>query len=152
MSRGKVLIVEDQLLIANDMKMQLTQLGYDIVGICMRGNIAIEFLEKERENPELFPDVVLTDISLAGKMNGIEMGKVVHEKFDMAVVYISGLGDLNLIEEILKAKPEMFLIKPFDVYFAHIHLQMAISLLRLEKNYKRLRDGMTRLLEGSMEL
>ena len=139
------MIVEDQLLLANDMKMQLLQLDYEIVGIVTRVNLALEFLEKEKNNSKKFPDVILTDISLPGKMSGIDLGRILNDMYSVAVIYISGLGQLDLIEEILRIKPQVFLLKPFDVYFAHMHIQMAMRQLTLEKENKRLKEGIRHL-------
>ena len=144
MTRGKVYIVEDELLLANNMKYQLMELGYTISGISTRADDALRKLESMRGTPD-FPDALITDISLAGKVNGLELGRILNEKFPIAVVYISGLGQLDYIEEILKIKPQGYLIKPFDSYFAHINIQIAMNQLKLENEIKSLKEEIERL-------
>ena len=144
MSRGKVFLVEDELLLANNMKYQLMELGYEITGIATRADETLKNLDALHGKPE-FPDVIITDISLAGKINGLELGRILNEKYEIAIVYISGLGQLDYIEEILKIKPQGYLIKPFDSYLAHIKIQLALNQLKLEKEVKGLREEVNRL-------
>lgn len=144
MSRGKVFLVEDELLLANNMKYQLIELGYEITGIATRADETLNKLESLQDTPE-FPDAIITDISLAGKTNGIELGRILNQKYEIAIVYISGLGQLDYIDEILKIKPQGYLIKPFDSYFAHINIQLAINQLKLEKEISHLREENSRL-------
>jgi DNA-binding NtrC family response regulator len=144
MSRGKVFLVEDELLLANNMKYQLMELGYEITGIATRADETLNKLDALYGKPE-FPDAIITDISLAGKINGLELGRILNEKYEIAIIYISGLGQLDYIEEILKIKPQGYLIKPFDSYFAHINIQLALNQLKLEKEVKRLQEEISRL-------
>ena len=144
MSRGKVFLVEDELLLANNMKYQLIELGYEITGIATRADETLNKLESLKNTPE-FPDVIITDISLTGKTNGLELGRILNDSYEVAVIYISGLGQLDYIEEILKIKPQGYLIKPFDSYFAHINIQLALNQLKLEKEIKKLKEEIRKL-------
>ena len=144
MSKGKIFLVEDELLLANNMKYQLIELGYEISGIATRADETLTRLEALQGTPE-FPDAIITDISLAGKINGLELGRILNDKYEIAIVYISGLGQLDYIEEILKIKPQGYLIKPFDNYLAHINIQLAINQLKLEKEVKRLKEEISRV-------
>jgi CheY-like chemotaxis protein len=128
----KILICEDEFLPATDLKRQLTALGYEVLGMFIKAEQGLAYLEKHRDTDK-FPDAVIMDIILKGKMDGIEAMQVIRERYHCGVMLLTGLGQLELIEEIFKEKPVPFLIKPFDIYIVHVGLQLAVYQARLEK-------------------
>jgi len=138
MIKAKVILIEDQLIPAYDMRKQLQDLGYEVLGIFTKAETALKFLE-ENQGTETFPDVVVTDISLPGKMDGIEATRIITEKYHCAVVYLTGLYQLKVIEEALATRPYAFLIKPFDIYNAHINIQISLYLHKLENEIRSLK-------------
>jgi CheY-like chemotaxis protein len=136
----KVLICEDEFLPATDLKRQLTALGYEVPGMFIKAEQGIEYLEQHKDSDK-FPDAVIMDIILKGKMDGIEAMQVIREKYHCGVVLLTGLGQLELIDEIFKDKPVPFLIKPFDIYMVHVGLQLAVYQSRLEKQVFLLKGG-----------
>jgi CheY-like chemotaxis protein len=139
MEKARIMLVEDQLIPAYDLRRQLNEMGYEVVAVFTRAETALTYLE-ENQGKETFPDVVIMDNSLAGKMNGIEASKIVIEKYDCEVIFLVGLMEVKVVEEILRTRPAFFLLKPFDIYYTHICIQMAIRQRNLELEIDRLNN------------
>ncbi len=133
----KILICEDEFLPATDLKKQLTALGYVVLGMFIKAEQGLAYMEKF-QNTDQFPDAVIMDINLKGNMDGIEAMKVIGEKYGCGVMLLTGLGQLELIEQIVEEKPVPFLIKPFDIYMVHVGLQLAVYQAKLEKQISQL--------------
>jgi DNA-binding NtrC family response regulator len=144
MEKTKIMLIEDQLIPAYDLRRQLNDLGYDVVAIFTKAETALNYLE-ENKDTETFPDVVILDISLAGKMNGVEASQIIIEKYDCEVIFLTGLMEVKVVEEILRIRPAFFLIKPFDIYYTHICIQMALRQRILEREIKRLKEELKKV-------
>jgi DNA-binding response OmpR family regulator len=104
----KILIAEDEAIIASTLKLCLKELGYNVLKIVSTGEAAIDSLEKNN------PDIVLMDINLRGEKNGHETAITMRAKNNIPIIYLSG-GVPNKIEEKIKGTdPYDYLIKPFD--------------------------------------
>ena len=106
MSRTKVMIVEDEIISAMDTRANLIQLGYDVCELAASGEDAVKIAELEK------PDVVLMDIGLRGKMDGIEAGRQIKAQLAVPVIFLTGYTD-----EEVKARVEGYggcLVKPID--------------------------------------
>jgi len=137
----KIVIFEDEFLLANDLKQQIEQFSYEVIGIFRKAEDGLKFME-EVQNPEELPNVVLMDISLAGKMSGIEAARIMVDKYNFALVFLTGMSQIEVFEEAFKTKPHAFLIKPFDVHQALVSIKLAVYQKSLE----------TRLLKHQEEL
>ena len=103
---GRVLIVEDDMLLSMVEERLITKLGYDVVGKVTNGSEAIE------KAGELNPDVIVMDISLKGEMDGIETVGKIRQSSDVPVIYLSGSGDRYSYERAKKTGFTEFLKKP----------------------------------------
>ncbi|MCS6959459.1 MAG: response regulator [Pseudanabaenaceae cyanobacterium SKYGB_i_bin29] len=108
MGKHKVLIVEDERLVARDIALALEEANYEIVGILSYGNEVIEKV------PQLKPDLVLLDIKIAGPIDGIQVAEYLYRYWQTAVVFLTANSDQETIERAKKASPYGFLIKPFQ--------------------------------------
>lgn len=102
----KILIVEDEFIIAMDLKMQVEYLGYTVLGIENSAESAINKI------PEFSPDLVLMDILLKGEMDGIEATKIIWEQFKIPVIYITAHSDKITLERVKNSPSRGFLNKP----------------------------------------
>lgn len=110
MIKRKILVVEDERIIARDIAMQLCDLGYEPLGPAHTGEQAIEMAG------ELRPDLVLMDVHLGSAMDGIEAAQAIRTQFDIATVFLSAFsGDAKSARAQL-AKPAGYLAKPFEDY------------------------------------
>lgn len=115
MGSARVLVVEDEALIALDTQKTLENLGYEVTAIAYSGEEAIRLAEETR------PDIILMDIILKDEMSGIETVRVIHEKQDIPVIYMTANADIATIEEARETGPYGYLNKPFgdrDLYSA----------------------------------
>jgi len=127
----KIIIFEDEYLLANDLKRQLSRFGYEVSAMFRKAEDGIEYLAS-LQKPELVPEVVLMDISLAGKMSGIDAALIISEKYPCALVFITGISQFEFFEESFRTKPFAFLPKPFEVNLAVVSIKLAIYQKTLE--------------------
>lgn len=106
MSHPQVLIVEDELIIAYELKLMLEMEGYNIVGVLTRGEQVEQFVADEN------PDIVLMDIRLKGKMDGVEVIQRIKETKEIPVIYITGNDHYRDAERLWSTKPVGVLTKP----------------------------------------
>lgn len=104
--KGRVLIVEDDMLLSMVEERLIKKLGFDVIGTIDNGSEAIEKME------ELDPDIIVMDISLKGEMDGIETMQVIRENSNVPVIYLSGSGDRYSYERAKKTGFTDFLTKP----------------------------------------
>ena len=132
----KIVIFEDEFLLANDLKRQLQPFNFEITAIFRKAEEGVAYLESI-EKTTLFPDIVLMDISLAGKMNGIEAALILTAKYDFALVFLTGMSQMDIFEEAFKSKPHAFMIKPFDIQQALVSIRLAVYQKTLENRLLR---------------
>jgi CheY-like chemotaxis protein/DNA-binding PadR family transcriptional regulator len=105
---SKVLVVDDEAIITMQLEERLTALGYEVVGMAASGEDSIE---KARR---LSPDIILMDIVMPGKMNGIEAAKQIYEELGIPVVFVTSYADDAIIEKAKSARPYGYIVKPFN--------------------------------------
>jgi two-component system, LytTR family, response regulator LytT len=113
MEKILVLIVEDELIIAEDMKGMLRELEYEVVGI------AIDYNEAEEILSTVIPDIALIDIHLQGEEDGISLASSIRDRYDIPTVFVSSYSDRATVERAKLARPEGYIVKPFikeDLY------------------------------------
>ena len=148
----KIIIFEDEFLLANDFKRQIQQYNYEVPAIFRKAEDGLEYLANIKK-PEEFPDIVLMDIFLAGKMSGIEAAKIIAEKYDFALVFLTGMSQLEIFEDAYKSKPHAFLIKPFDIQQALISIRLAVYQKSLENRLRKYQDELEeKIIERTREL
>jgi len=104
----QIMIVEDDMIIAADISMQLTQLGYGVMGIFPRAEDALRQLEHQR------PDILLLDIQLKGSMDGIQLATTIQEQYPLPIIYLTANTDRPTFDRAKSTKPLAFIAKPFD--------------------------------------
>jgi PAS domain S-box-containing protein len=105
--RGRILVVEDQGVVAADIAKSLEDHGYEITGLAASGDEAL------KEAAKTCPDLVLMDIRIQGALDGIQTASLLHERFGVPIIYLSGHGDPATFERAKKSQPMAFLLKPF---------------------------------------
>jgi CheY-like chemotaxis protein len=108
MPKPRILIVEDEGVIAVYIKTTLMSLGYEVLPIAISGRSAIETTERHK------PDLVLMDITLSGRMDGIEAANIIMDRFNIPVIYVTAHSDAMVVERAMNTKPAGFLHKPVD--------------------------------------
>lgn len=114
----KILVVEDEMIIAAKISMHLTNLGYEVTGILPRGEEALISVEENR------PDIVLMDIRLKGDLNGIDTAIRMQKNTGVPVIFLTANADEATFNKAKAAKPYAFISKPYK----QVDLQRAIEL------------------------
>jgi CheY-like chemotaxis protein len=108
MNKKRIIVVEDEGIVAMDISKCLTALGYDVVFVSDSGEKTL----KELEN--LQADLILMDVELKGNLNGLETTKIIKEKFSIPVVFLTAFEDDATLQRISSLSSDGFLVKPFE--------------------------------------
>ncbi len=122
MSNVKILIVEDEMIIAAKISLHLTQLGYEVSGIIPRGEEAIVHCR------EAMPDLLLLDINLKGQVDGIQTATMLQaENIDIPIIYLTANADEATFERAKSTHPQAFISKPYKKLDLQRAIELAIS-------------------------
>ena len=121
MTKAKILIAEDEGIIALDIKSRLEDLGYTVPCLASSGEDAV------RRTEETQPDLVLMDVLLRGDMDGIEAGTEIRARYNVPVVFMTALSDPETLERGRKAKPSGWLSKPVEMQRLQQVIDKALS-------------------------
>ena len=130
MSKVKILVVEDENIVAKDIQSRLERLQYEVCGVVASGEEAI------RQAKTTQPDLVLMDIMLRGKMDGIETAEHIRECVDAPVIYLTAFSDTHTLERAKATEPFGYVLKPFEERDLHVTIQMALSKHRMERSLR----------------
>ena len=122
----RLLIVEDDMIIAANISLQLTSLGYEVTGIVPRGEEAIRHVQ---DNP---PDIVLLDVNLKGNLDGIETARQMQQHGPMPIIYLTANADEATFSRAKATHPHAFITKPFRQIDLERAIALAISRIETE--------------------
>lgn len=143
---SRVFIVEDEVLVARDIKSRLEKLGYQVIGTAARGDDAVSRVLSER------PDLILMDINLKGDMDGIEAADRIRAEADLPIIFCTAYSNDETLARAKVTVPYGYVLKPFDNRELEITIeialhkhQMEVALkaagVRLEATLQNLDDG-----------
>lgn len=144
-SKLKILIVEDESIVARDIKSTLKTFGYEVVGIVASGEEAIEQAQLLR------PDLVLMDIMLKGDLTGIEAAKEIRHKLLIPIVFLTAYVDEKTLSDAKLSEPFGYIVKPFEDAELHSTVQMAIYRFKLERQLKEREHLLATILKSISE-
>ena len=104
----KVVIVEDEVIVATHLRKRLETMGYTVPAIASSGGQALKRIA------EVGPDVILMDIVLKGKMTGIDVAERIRAQFGIPVIFLTAHGDVETVNQAKQTAPWGYLLKPFD--------------------------------------
>jgi PAS domain S-box-containing protein len=126
----KILVVEDETIVAADLKNKLTHLGYHVIGTVGRGEEAVRIASAER------PALVLMDIVLSGEMDGIEAADRIRQIYHVPIVFLSAHSDSETLARAKATGPFGYLLKPFNERELETHIEMALYRFRSEERLR----------------
>ncbi len=129
MAAINILIVEDELIIAEELKINLTRLGYNVRGIVKTYDSALKSLEEQ------MPDLVLIDIKLLGERDGIDLAITIRNRYNLPLIFLTSYADKQTVERAKNVYPDGYLIKPYESEDLYTSIEIAFS------NYLRIRAG-----------
>lgn len=127
MAQTQILVVENEIVVAEDIRAKLRGLGYAAPAICASGDDAIERSGRDR------PDLVLMDIDLPGPTDGVAAATRIRERFNIPVVYLTAYADPETVDRAKVAEPYGYILKPFEVRELHSAVQIALYKHRMEQ-------------------
>ena len=130
MRKIKILIVEDEVIVAKDIAFYLNELGCEIIGILIEGEDVMPFLKDEQ------PDIILMDISLKGKQDGVQTVHLINEQYDLPVIFLTANTDDRSFELAKATKPFAFVEKPFKPKRLVRTVELLIEQIAEEKEEK----------------
>jgi PAS domain S-box-containing protein len=128
--KARVLIVEDEALVAEDLKMAVTGLGYEVVGHADSADDAVKKAVK------LKPDVILMDIVLKGLKTGIDASHEIKAKMDLPIIFLTAYTDIELIDKAKSTEPYAYLVKPFQERQLLASIEMGMHKCQMEMRLK----------------
>ena len=128
MPKGKprILVVEDEMVVCLDTQTRLIRLGYQVVGSCNTGEAAVKMALETQ------PDLLLMDIMLAGKVNGIAAARQIHTKLDVPIIFLTAYSDDATLRLAALAEPSGYLVKPFDERTLRATIEISLDRHRLQ--------------------
>lgn len=119
--RKKILIVEDEAIIAEDLRDILEHLHYEVTGVATR---ASEALQSIRQQP---PDLLFLDVMLQGELDGIDLAHRLRSEYSIPFVFLTSLSNAATVTRIKEARPHGYLVKPFEERDIYVALEMAFA-------------------------
>jgi CheY-like chemotaxis protein len=126
----KVLVVEDENIVALEIKSRLKKLGYIVPSVASTGEEAISRAEA------FSPDLVLMDIMLKGNMDGIEAARQIREKMDIPIIYLTAYADGETLERAKVTAPYGYILKPFEENDLRTSIEIALFNHQLMRKLK----------------
>jgi PAS domain S-box-containing protein len=145
MTRPQIQIVENEAIVAMDLKLHLQNLGYAVVGPAADGEGAVAMAEQKR------PDLVLMDISLGPGLDGIEAARLI-QAMGIPIVFLTALADEMTLARAKESGPYGYLLKPFDERALHTTIEMALYRHGMEQKLKASESRMRAIIEHALEL
>ena len=140
MQPKKILIVEDEGVVALSLQAVLNKMGYMVVGIAITGNEAIRMVT------DLHPDVILMDIHIKGDKDGIQTTAKINEVSDVPVIYLTAYADDETVSRALKTRSHSYLVKPYNPRELYSNIEFAIYKRRLKDRIGTHRENLELLL------
>lgn len=140
---SNILIVDDEAIIMMQLEERLTAMGYTIAGMAASGEDAVNKARSVR------PDLVLMDIVMPGKMNGIEAAKIINVEMDIPVVFVTSYADDTIIQKAKSVRPYGYIVKPFNELEIKAAIEVALFRKAAEREDEQVRKvAQEKILSG----
>lgn len=141
MAKPRIVIVEDEGIVALQIRTSLEQRGYTVTGVFASGEEALANVQAAA------PDLVLMDMKLAGELDGIDAANLLRQRHDLPVVFLTAHSEEGTLERAKRAEPYGYVLKPFDPHDLHITIEMAHYKHELDRE----KAALTKQLEAALE-
>lgn len=127
----RALIIEDEILIAEELRERLARLGFSVIGAVDSADEGVAIATRER------PDLVLMDIRLEGKKDGIEAACEIRQQVDLPIVYLTAYSDRLTVERVKRTEHDGFILKPFHRHELQSTIEIAMKRHAIREKEKR---------------
>jgi PAS domain S-box-containing protein len=139
---AKIMVVDDEAIISMQLKEQLTAMGYNVVGIGSSGEEAIELSNK------LHPDLILMDIVMAGKTDGIDAAEVIQKNLEIPIIFITAFGEEHFLERAKVLEPYGYIMKPLRKQEIKSAIEIALYKARMQQRLKKSESMFNAMLQA----
>jgi len=146
LSNTKILIAEDERIVALDLQLRLENAGYQVVASVIKGEDAVQ------KAFDTLPDLAIMDIHLKGTLDGISAADEIHMKLDIPVVYLTSYDNKSTLERAKHSKAYAYLIKPFEERTLLSTIEVALYKHSLDREVKQREEHFRRLIENITDL
>jgi signal transduction histidine kinase len=126
MTKTKVMVVEDERIVALNLQRRLAKLGYEVSSVVTSGSEALRHIEQDR------PDIVLMDVNIEGDIDGIETASRIPEEYNIPVIYLTAYSEEATLQRARTTQPYGFLLKPISERELHATIQMVLERRRAD--------------------
>jgi len=133
MKSDRILLVEDEGVVALDIEQRLTQLGYQVVGIADTAAIALRMARTQQ------PALVLMDIRIRGELDGVDLARALTTADEVPVVFLTGNADEATLRRAIDAEPYGYVLKPFELRTLEAVIETALFRFRAERRLQNMR-------------
>jgi len=145
MGKKRILVVEDETIVAMDLRLRLEDLGYTVTATAASGKDAI------KEAEDTLPDLALMDIVLRGSMDGIEAAGEIGNRLGIPVVFVSAYTDVETLKRAKVSGPFGYIVKPFDDRQLQANIEMALHKHASDRALRESEERFKRLAEATSE-
>lgn len=142
MSNHKIMIVEDEKIVSEDIRASIEKMGYSACAAASSGQEAIE------KAGLIHPDLILMDIVLTGSMDGIEAATQIKDLYEIPVVYLTAFGGDDILQRAKVAEPYGYITKPFNERELHIAIEIALYKKQAEARITRMEQWLATVLKS----
>ena len=127
---ASILIVEDEAIVALDLRLQLQELGYRVVGVADSGEAAIDSVNR------YLPNLVLMDVRLQGPMDGIAAAAVIGRQHHIPLIFLTSHSDADTVQRAARTAPYGYLTKPYQIKELRAGIEVALTKARMERQLR----------------
>lgn len=142
MANERILVVEDEGIVAKNIQSRLKKLGYNVLALVSSGEEAIRRAEQTR------PDLVLMDIVLKGDIDGVEAAKEIRARLNVPIIFLTAYADDDTLEKAKIAEPFGYILKPFEVRELRSAIEIALYKHKIERRVKERKRWLDAALES----
>jgi PAS domain S-box-containing protein len=142
MNKTKILVVEDESIVARDIRNMLVELGYEVTAVVPGAKSAVIKAQ------ETAPDLVLMDVMLQGDITGVEAAEQIYTQFNIPVVYLTAYADSNTVQQAKKTEPFGYIIKPFEERELQTTIEIALYKYKMQMELKERERWLSTILKS----
>ena len=131
---SKIMVVDDEVIVTTQLEERLSLLGYEVVGRASSGETCVETARKLR------PDLILMDIVMPGKLDGIDASKAIKRELDIPVIFVTAYSDDQLIGRARETEPYGYILKPFQEKELKAAIEVALYRRNMEQQLRELEE------------
>jgi CheY-like chemotaxis protein len=143
MDKARILIVEDEGIIAMDIHARLTGMGYSVVGHASTGAQAIQLAT------DIKPDLILMDIKIKGTLDGIDTAEKIRSRMDLPIIFLTAFADELTLQKARVMGPSGYILKPFQERELAIAIEMALYKHQMEKSLRESEERYMLAIKGA---